>query len=192
NGSTYEYQFHRNANGDAPAPAKLKNEMRRTDLGRPVYGGGGIEPDLKVEAPTINNLQGTIWTTGLFMFVRELMAGKVAASPDFKRGAIEFDHQPQPNEFVITNEIMKAYRQFMADFIAKNQDYGLTVKMIDENFEWSRKKIREEALIAAYGVDTQKRMTTDLDLQLQRAIAAIPESTQMAEKARRLSKASRK
>jgi hypothetical protein len=126
------------------------------------------------------------------MFVRGLMAGKVVVAPDFKRGAIEFDHQPQPNEFVITNEIMNAYRQFMTDFIAKNQDYGLTAKMIDENFEWSRKKIREEALIAAYGVDTQKRMTTDLDPQLQRAIAAIPESTQMAEKARRLSKASKK
>ena len=87
---------------------------------------------------------------------------------------------------------MNAYREFMTDFIARNQDYGLTAKMIDENFEWSRKKIREEALIAAYGVDTQKRMTTDLDPQLQRAIAAIPESTQMAEKARRLSKASKK
>lgn len=192
NGSTYEYQFHRNANGDAPPPAKVKNEMRRTDLGRPVYGGGGIEPDIKVEAPTISNLQGTIWTTGLFMFVRDLVAGKVTSAQDFKRGPIEFDHQPKPNEFVITDEIMSAYRQFMTDFIAQNQDYGLTAKMIDDNVEWSRKKIREEVLIAAYGVDTQKRMTTDLDPQLQRAIAAIPESTQLAEKARRLSKASKK
>ncbi|MEO6723744.1 MAG: S41 family peptidase [Blastocatellia bacterium] len=192
NGSTYEYQFHRNASGDAPPAAKVKNEMRRTDLGRPVFGGGGIEPDIKIEAPTISNLQGTIWTTGLFMFVRELVAGKVAAAPDLKRGGIEFDHQPQSSELIITNEIMSAYRQFMADFIAKNQDYGLTAKMIDENFEWSRKKIREEVLIAAYGVDTQKRMTTDLDPQLQRAIAAIPDSTQLAEKARRLSKATKK
>ena len=66
---------------------------------------------------------------------------------------------------------MKAYRAFMADFVAKNEDYGLTMKMVSENLEWSRKKIREEALIAAYGVDSQKRMTTELDPQLQRAIA---------------------
>jgi len=192
NGSTYEYQFRRNTNGDAPPPAKPKAEMRRTDLGRPVYGGGGIEPDIKVEAPAISNQQGTIWTTGLFMFVRELVAGKVATTSGFKRGVIEFDHQPQPNEFVVTNEILTAYRNFMTDFIAKNQDYGLTAKIIDENLEWARKKIREEVLIAAYGVDTQKRMTTDLDPQLQRALTAIADSAQLAEKARRMAKASKK
>ena len=49
-----------------------------------------------------------------------------------------------------------------------------------------------EALIAAYGVDTQKRMATDLDPQLLRAIAAMPESQQLAEKARRMAKASKK
>jgi hypothetical protein len=87
---------------------------------------------------------------------------------------------------------MKAYRDFMMDFIAKNPDYGLTAKMVDDNIEWSRKKIREEVLVASYGVDTQKRMTADLDPQLQRAITAIPESTLLAEKARRLSKASKK
>ena len=114
NGSAYEYQFRRNANGTVQQPsgvagaARPKVEMRRTDLGRPVYGGGGIEPDIKVEAPVINNLQGTIWTTGLFMFVRELMAGKIAAAPNFKRGAIEFDHQPQPNEFIVTEEIIES------------------------------------------------------------------------------------
>lgn len=198
NGSTYEYQFHRNVNGDTPqspvasGTGKAKNEMRRTDLGRPVYGGGGIEPDLKVQAPTINNTQGSIWTTGLFMFVRTLMAGEVAAAPNFKRGPIEFDHQPQPNEFVITDDIMKAYREFMTDFTAKNEDYGLTMKMVDENLEWSRKKIREEVLGAAYGIDTQKRMTAELDPQLLRAIAAMPESQQLADKARRMAKASKK
>lgn len=191
NGSSYEYQFRRNSNGDTPA-AKPKNDMRKTDLGRPVFGGGGIEPDIKVEAPVVTNLQGGIWTTGLFMFVRELVAGKVAAAPNFKRGAIEFDHQPQPNEFVINDEIMKAYREFMVGFVAKNEDYGLTMKMVDDNLAWSRAKIREEVLTAAYGVDTQRQMTTDLDPQLQRAVAVMPESQQLAEKARRMAKASKK
>ncbi|HMV46762.1 MAG TPA: S41 family peptidase [Blastocatellia bacterium] len=191
NGSSYEYLFRRNSNGDTP-PAKPKNDMRKTDLGRPVFGGGGIEPDIKVEAPVVSNLQGAIWTTGLFMFVRELVAGKVAAAPSFKRSTIEFDHHPQPNEFVITDEIMKAYREFMVGFVAKNEDYGLTIKMVDDNLVWSRQKIREEVLTAAYGVDTQKQMTTELDPQLQRAIAVMPESQQLAEKARRMAKASKK
>lgn len=199
NGSVYEYHFRRNANGAAGTngaasaePTKPKNDVRRTDLGRTVYGGGGIEPDIKVEAPTINNTQGTIWTTGLFIFVRDLMAGKVAAAPNFKRSGIEFDHQPMPNEFVVTDDIMKAYRDFMVSFVAKNEDYGLTMKMVDEQMDWARKKIREEALSAAYGVDTQKRMTAEWDPQLQRGISEITNSAQLADKARRLSKASKK
>ena len=191
NGSSYEYHFRRNANGTEAARAP-HNDMRRTDTGRTVYGGGGIEPDIKIEAPTINGAQGTIWQTGLFMFVRELVAGRVAGAANFKRDAIEFDHQPQPGEFIINDQIMKAYREFMADFLAKNQDTGLTMKAVDEHFDWSRKKIREEVLSAAYGVDTQKRMTTELDTQLQRAIAEMPQSAQLAERARKLSRTSKK
>jgi carboxyl-terminal processing protease len=192
NGSSYEYHFRRNANGKSDIPQKPNNDMRRTDLGRTVYGGGGIEPDIKVEAPTINGVQQAIWLNGLFMFVRELMAGRVETAANFKREAIEFDHQPQPGEFIITDEIMKAYRAFMADFLAKNQDSGMTMKMVDEHFEWARKKIRDEALIAAYGVDTHRRMTADLDVQLQRAIVEMPQSAQLAERARRMSRTSKK
>ncbi|HQR32669.1 MAG TPA: S41 family peptidase [Blastocatellia bacterium] len=192
NGSVYEYHFRRNANGDTKADDKAKNQMRRTDLGRTVYGGGGIEPDIKVEEPTISNEQAVIWTTGLFMFVRKLLAGEVAVAASFKRDGIEFDHQPQSGEFVISDDILKAYRGFMTDFIAKNPDYGVTVKMVDEHLEWSRSKIREEVLLAAYGVDTQKRMMADEDVQLQRGIAEMSNSAQLAEKARRLTKASKK
>lgn len=191
NGSSYEYHFRRNGNGPIE-PAKPRNEMRRTDTGRTVYGGGGIEPDIKVESSDVNNTQGAIWTSGLFMFVREMMAGRIAAAAGFKRGAIEFDHQPRAGEFVVTDEIMKAYREFMADFLSKNQDTGVTMKTVEENFEWARKKIREEALIAAYGVDTQKRMMADQDTQLQRAITEMPQSAQLAERARKLSRTSKK
>jgi carboxyl-terminal processing protease len=191
NGSSYEYHFRRTANGtDTPQPPH--NDMRRTDTGRAVYGGGGIEPDIKVETPTVSNTQATIWTTGLFMFVRDLMAGRVAVAANFKRDAIEFDHQPQPNEFVINDQIMKAYREFMVDFLTKNQDGGLTMKAVDENFEWSRQKIREEVLTAAYGVDTQRRMTAELDPQLQRAITEMPQSAQLADRARKLTRSSKK
>ena len=192
NGSSYEYHFRRNANGSVEQVPKPRNDQRRTDTGRLVYGGGGIEPDIKVDSPVVSNAQNSVWTTGLFMFTRELMDGRVAAAANFKRSGPEFDHQPIPNEFMVTDEIMKAFREFMVDFIAKNQDLGLNVAMVDENQEWLRGKIREEVLIAAYGVDTQKRIMADQDIQLQRAIAEIPQSAQLADRARRMIRTSRK
>jgi carboxyl-terminal processing protease len=191
NGSSYEYHYRRTANGAYTAQAP-HNDMRRTDTGRAVYGGGGIEPDIKIEASTFNETQLTILNTGMFLFVRELMAGRVSAATEFKRDAIEFDHQPLQAEFAINDQIMKAYREFMADFLAKNNDVNLTMKAVDENFEWARQKIREEALTAAYGMDTQKRMTADTDEQLQRAIVEIPQSAQLADRARKLTRSSKK
>jgi len=171
---------------------KTKSQMRRTSLGRPVYGGGGIEPDIIVEPTLIQNEQAAIWTTGLFMFVRKLMAGEIAAASQFKRFAIEFDHQPQSGEFLVNDDILKAYREFMTEFIAQNQDLGLTMKMVDDHLAWSRGKIREEALLAAYGLDTQRRMTAEEDAQLQRALSEMNNSAQLADKARRMSKTSKK
>ncbi len=192
NGSSYEYHSRRNLNGNQETSQQLRNDQRRTDTGRAVYGGGGIEPDIKLKPAELSNTQVAIWTTGLFIFVRELMAGRVAAASGFKRNMTEFDHQPQPGEFVITGEIMKAYRDYMAAYVAKNQDFGLTIAQIDENMEWARAKIREEVLIAAYGQDTQKRMMAEQDAQLQRSILEIPQSAQLADRARRMTKTSKR
>jgi carboxyl-terminal processing protease len=192
NGSSYEYHFRRNSNGSQSATPAPRNDQRRTDTGRLVYGGGGIEPDIKVVPKPTTDIQAAIWTTGLFAFVRELMAGNVASASNFKRNGPEFNHQPNFDEYVITDEIMKAYREFMVDFIAKNQDLGLNISMVDENLQWSRNKIREEVLLAAYGQDVQRRIMADQDEQLQRAILEMPQAAQLADRARRLNRTSKR
>jgi carboxyl-terminal processing protease len=192
NGSSYEYHFKRNANGPQTAVTGPHNDQRRTDTGRPVYGGGGIEPDIKVVPTATSEAQGAIWTTGLFQFVRELMAGNIAAAPGFKRNGPEFNHQPTAGEFVITDEIIKAYREYMVEFVAKNQDIGVTMAMVDQNLQWARSKIREEVLLAAYGQDLQRRIMADQDEQLQRAILEMPQAAQLAERARRLTRTSKR
>jgi carboxyl-terminal processing protease len=192
NGSSYEYHNRRNANGSQTAAPGPKNEQRRTDTGRLVYGGGGIEPDIKVEPKKINEAQFTIWNSGLFMFVRELMAGNIGAAPQFKRDAPEFNHQPTYTEYAITDEIMKSYREFMVDYIAKNPGLGLTMALVDQHMQWERTKIREEVLVAAYGQDLQRRLLADQDEQLQRAILEIPQAAQLAERARRFVRTSKR
>lgn len=192
NGSIYEYLSRRQQQGETapngqPAAEKPAAESFRTSRGRTVYGGGGIAPDIVVEPPQITNAQGLIWTTGLFYFVRELLAGKVAEAPGFRLGPLKVDHEPQNGgaaEFSLTPSIMQAYRRYMDDFMQQHPETGLTRALVDENLDWAGKKIREEVLIAAYGVDTQRRMTAENDPQLQRALQEIPEARRMAEQSR--------
>jgi carboxyl-terminal processing protease len=192
NGSSYEYHARRSSNGQQDAIQKPRSDQRRTDTGRLVYGGGGIEPDIRIDFPRLTNIQNTILMTGMFAFVCELATGQIEAAPHFKINGIEFDHQPKPGEFTISDEIIKSYRQFMSDFISKNQDIGLTMAMVDENIDWARKKIREEMLMAAYGLDMQRRMMPENDLQLQRAIQEMPHSAQLADRARRLNRTTKR
>jgi carboxyl-terminal processing protease len=185
NGSFYEYLSRRNASGNAPTTPPV-NDEKKTDLGRAVFGGGGIEPDVKVAAPVPTNAQFNIWSTGLFMFTRELLAGKVAGAPNFRFDGIKIGHKLQPGELVITDDIMKQFREFMVDFIAKNPEYNFTMAMVDENMTWLRSKLREEVVLAFYGLDVAQRAVADQDPQMQKAIQEIPNAAQLAERARRV------
>jgi carboxyl-terminal processing protease len=189
NGSAYEYIFRR-ASGETVDPAKPRGGKQwYTDLRRPVYGGGGIEPDVKVADTRIDSLDLTPTQlrllSPLFLFVRELAGGQVAAAKHFKLDGIKFDHQLKGDEYLINDEILKAYRAFMADFVPKHPEYGLTMAMVDDQMVWARNRIRHEMLLAAYGADVAQRAMNGIDAQLQKAVAELPNAAALAEKARR-------
>jgi carboxyl-terminal processing protease len=189
NGSLFEYYYRRSASGDASNPPKKPSEEKKTDLGRTVYGGGGIEPDIKVESgdfftPAQNRLYHSI-----FMFTRELVSGQIAAFPQFKLNGLEYDHKLRSNEFQVTDDVLKAYREFAVKFYKENSDYAVTVATIDENLVWARKMLRQEVLTAAYGADKAAQGLADLDLQLQRAITEMPNAADLAQRSWRRSTA---
>jgi carboxyl-terminal processing protease len=182
NGSLFEYYYRRSASGDA-TPPKKPSEERKTDLGRTVYGGGGIEPDIKVESPDFfTPVQGRLFH-GVFMFARDLISGQVAAHPQFKVNGLEYDHKLKPNEFMVTDDVLKSFREFAAKFYKDNPDYGITPANIEENIVWIRKQIRQEVLTAAYGTDKAQQGQADLDLALQRAIAEMPNAAELGQRA---------
>ena len=182
NGSLFEYYYRRNASGDASTAPKKPSEEKKTDLGRTVYGGGGIEPDIKVDNGDFFSTAQNRLYHGIFIFTRELVSGQIAASPQFKLNGLEYDHKLRPNEFQITDDVLKAYREFAVKFYKENSDYGVTTAMIDENLVWARKQIRQEVLTAAYGADKAAQGQADLDLQLQRAITEMPNAADLAQR----------
>jgi carboxyl-terminal processing protease len=196
NGSLFEYYFRRNDTGDAAPPRKSSDE-RRTDLGRTVYGGGGIEPDIKVDSLSFftpeffTPAQGRLFH-GVFLFVRELINGEIAGHPEFKTNGLDYDHKLIPNEFLITDDVLKSFRAFATKFYKDNPDYGITPAMIEENIVWIRARIRYEALTAAYGSDKADQGLADLDLQLQRAIAEMPNAAELARRSWRQNTANTK
>jgi carboxyl-terminal processing protease len=190
NGSLFEYYFRRSANGGGAT--NPRNEEKKTDLGRIVYGGGGIDPDIKVERePGITPVQSRLYDA-LCLFVRDLVAGQVPAYQQFKLNGIKYDFDLQGDEFTIDDGLLKLYRDYAEKFYQAHSDYGVTTAMIDEksNLDWARNQIRREVLLAAYGGDRAEQGMAILDLQLQRAVSEMPQAEDLALRSWRRSKTS--
>ena len=56
--SLYDYYYNDRENADAQAIAN--HEVKMTDSGRTVYGGGGITPDVKIASIKTNKFQDTL------------------------------------------------------------------------------------------------------------------------------------
>jgi len=179
-GSLFEYYSRRGADGAAQKSTNPPAEVKKTDLGRSVYGGGGIEPDVKVDgAPPITPVQGRLYHA-VDLFVRELVSGQIEHYQQFKLNGITYDYKLKGNEYVISDDLLKRYRDYAVNFYKENPGYYITTAMIDENLVWQRNRIRQELLLAAYGSDKSEQGMADLDTQLKRAISEMPKAADIA------------
>jgi carboxyl-terminal processing protease len=179
-GSLFEYYFRRSPDGEVKNGSNPPTDVKKTDLGRSVYGGGGIEPDVKVEGtePT-TPVQARLYTA-VCLFVRELVSGQVENFQQFKLNGITYDYKMKGNEFLITDELMNRYRDFAIKFYQENPDLYITTAMIDQNLVWQRNRLRQEVISAAYGSDKGLEGMSYLDVQLQRAVAEMPKAADIA------------
>jgi carboxyl-terminal processing protease len=179
-GSLFEYYSRRGADGAPRNAPKPGADVKKTDLGRAVYGGGGIEPDVKVDGPApMTPVQGRLYHA-VDLFVRELVSGRVEHYQQYKLNGITYDYKIKGDEYVINDDLMKRYRDYAVNFYKENPDYGVTAAMIDENLVWQRNRIRQEILLAAYGSDKSQQGMADLDTQLQRAVSEMPKAADIA------------
>jgi carboxyl-terminal processing protease len=190
NNSMYEYLIRRNQ-PEAVDEAKSKdNKQWLTDLKRPVFGGGGINPDVQVKDTKIESLDGLTPSqlyllNPVFLFVRELVSGQVDIAQNFKlNGPAKHDGVVQPNEFVITDPIMKRFRTFLTEYNKTHPEARFTEVEIEEQLTWARNRLRYETLLAAYGSEKAQLAMSDADAQLQRAISELPNAAALAERAR--------
>jgi carboxyl-terminal processing protease len=179
-GSLFEYYNQRGADGASRKTPTPSTDVKKTDLGREVYGGGGIDPDVKVDGPpAVTPVQGRLYHA-VDLFVRELVSGQVEHFQQFKLNGIVYDYKMKGNEYLISDDLLKYYRDFAVKFYKDNPEYGVTTAMIDAELIWQRNRIRQEILLAAYGSDRSQQGMSDLDTQLQRAVSEMPKATNIA------------
>jgi len=155
-----------------------KGAESKTDLGRKVYSGGGINPDEIVKAQTITADKARFqqkFNDPIFAFTLDLAYGKIKGFESYKIDrSITFAYDLKATDFPITDNLYQTFKKFAGE------KYGLTAAQVDREREYIQRILRTELVTAAYGVTTSLQVFNEYDSQLKKAIELLPQAKQLA------------
>lgn len=179
NGDLYNYYTEGGSFRDDPAnPVKPKGTESKTDTGRAVYSGGGINPDVVIKPETItierNRAQGKLLNP-IFAFALDLVSGKAKGFETYQvNKPIVFDYDIKSTDFPVSEGLYQSFKKFAED------RYKVSGVQMDKEREFVERMLRFELVTAAYGSQTSFQVTDIYDDQLQKAIDLLPQAKQLA------------
>ncbi|MEP6568491.1 MAG: S41 family peptidase [Acidobacteriota bacterium] len=183
-GGLYDYYTH---GGSKRLDAKQDDSRpvgpeKKTDTGRPVYGGGGIAPDESVKPREFTNAQRRLLSP-LFAFTSELVNDRVPGLPAYRvPGGIEYGHELQSTDFPVSEAVFKTFKEF----VAANPTFKSLVPLIDHNRAFVELQLRFNIVTAAYGRVTADRVPVSMDdQQVAKAVDVLPRARDLAMSATR-------
>jgi carboxyl-terminal processing protease len=163
---------------------KPKGAEMKTDLGRTVYSGGGIQPDELVKPQTIPSERAQLQSKlidPIFAFALDLVYGKTPGYEIYKADKpITFDYDLKATDFPVTDALYQAFKKYAAE------KYKLTPAQVDREREFVERTLRTEFVTAAYGSTTSYQVFNEYDTQLKRAVELLPKAKQLATESARL------
>ncbi|HWC98381.1 MAG TPA: S41 family peptidase [Candidatus Sulfopaludibacter sp.] len=160
NKSFFDYYYHKDHATNNP------NDVKMTDSGRTVYGGGGITPDEKFTPAELDSLEVQLYRKGLFNFTRSYFASHP-------------EHLPQgwmPDTATLT--------QFH-DYLRAN-GYTFTDAAFTNDTEWIKRYLAKEMYIWAFNVDDSDKVFEATDPEVAQAVQAMPKALTLLENARKV------
>jgi len=163
----------------SPTPHPHTGPAVQTAAGRVFYGGGGVTPDIEVKEPVNTPVRARIAEAG-FHFTRQLAAGVIPGLEAYRVDKVQYGKSAKPTDFPITDRVVEAFR----NFCRTQPDFQVQVAQIDEELEFTKLRLRQEIVVAAFSSDAGARVLLDSDAQILRALDALPDAKRLADAAR--------
>ncbi len=159
--SLYDYYNHAGA-----LPADSSNrEVKLTDSGRTVYGGGGITPDEKIEPPKSNRLQDElVYKDVFFHFAPEYVA----------------NHTVDKN-FQVDDAVMADFKKYLT-----SQGIDFTDADINGVSDWLKANIKQQIVTIESGQLQGLRVMAEWDPMIQKALTYLPEAQALEDHAHKV------
>jgi carboxyl-terminal processing protease len=164
--SLYAYHYERKV-------PEHPTEIRQTDSGRKVTGGGGITPDVVVDEPGLNHFQERLLRAEVFFpyehgvggFTRQYLGTKPVITKDFE----------------VDDAMMKKFQDYLSA-----QDVKYTPAEMVENLDWVKRKIKGEVFLSTFGSQESLKVALEADPQVLASIEAVPQARALYENARKI------
>lgn len=177
-GNLYNYYTNGGSLRDENPTEKPKGAETKTDSGRTVYGGGGINPDVVIKPQTISLDKARVQAKlndPIFSFVLDLTFGKIAGFEEYQvNRPIKFAYTLKSADYAVTENLYQAFKKFAAE------KYKVSSAQIDKEREFVERAMRVELVTASYGATTSFQVYNEYDSQLLRAIELLPQAKQLA------------
>jgi carboxyl-terminal processing protease len=162
NVSLYDYYFDRDAESNGTTSNR---EVKLTDSGRTVYGGGGITPDVLYPPVKTNHFQDDLLQHyAFFNFAKRYTAS----------------HHPS-KVFEVDDTIMQDFRKFLDE-----EKISYTEADLAENNDWVRSSIKSEIFVDAFGQEEGLKVKAESDPEVVKALDLMPQAKALADNARRI------
>ena len=151
--SLYDYYYVRD-NGGKPVD-KANLEVKLTDSGRTVYGGGGITPDEKIETPKGNHFQDELLIHyAFFNFSKHYLANHTVSK-----------------DFVVDDQVVQQFKEFL-----KNQKIDYTDNDLNGVMDWVKSSIKADLFTTQFGQNEGLKVRTDWDPMINKALTFMPQA----------------
>src|SRR5581483_4112550 len=158
--SLYDYYYNREAEENNP-----NREVKMTDSGRPVYGGGGITPDVKIPSQKTNAFQDRLLQHyAFFNFAKRYLINRQV-----------------PRDFQADSQVMQEFRKFLTE-----EKIPWTEAELTEVEDWVKSNLRSEIVIDAFGQQEGLKVRAESDPQVQKALELLPKAKELADNAKRI------
>jgi carboxyl-terminal processing protease len=150
--SLYDYYYVR----DDAAPADKTNlEVKLTDSGRTVYGGGGITPDEKIENVKSNHFQDSLLQQrAFFNFAKHYLANRTVNK-----------------DFTVDDTVMQEFKAFL-----KSNSIDYTDSELAGVDDWVRASIKSDIITSQFGQLEGLKVRAQWDPQIAKAVTFMPQA----------------
>jgi carboxyl-terminal processing protease len=158
--SLYDYYYNRDSDSN-----NAGHEVKLTDSGRTVYGGGGITPDVAVAPIKSNRFQDTLLQHYAFFNFAKRYVVKNHVTPSFE----------------VDDQIMQEFRKFLDE-----EKIPYTEAELLENNDWIRYNIKSEVFTDQFGQDKGLEVRAENDPLVLKGLELMGQAKQLAEHARQV------